>query len=240
MSLGHRDRGMSKSLAWFTRLLICTLCLPTNAANAQAPPLAWAGLEGADLRCADAACNNLSGVVGRVFFFDASDRWANLYDFDRSPNGTITIRESTHVSLAHFERVAVREIQCVLMPNLPRWVTDPTGCYLVLSRERDLRREVALHVWQPTGEFRKGATMFTQADMDVVSRWPKEIQSAVRDQRVLTGMTPQQVAMSRGHPRKRERLTEGTGVSEHWVYWGTDEVVFVNGKVTRMREELRP
>lgn len=206
---------MSKRVSWFTLLLIGTVCLPTYAVNAQAPSLAWAGLEGAALRCADAACNNLRGIVGRVFFFDASDRWATLYDFDRTPNGTITIRESTHVSLAHLERVSVRELQCVLMPNLPRWVTDPTGCYLILSRERGLGRDVALHVWQPTGELRKGATMFTPADMDVFSRWPKEIQSAVRDQRVLTGMTPQQVAMSRGWPRKRERLTEGTGVSEH-------------------------
>ena len=219
-------------------LFLAAVCI-LGPARAEPPPLAWAGLEGAVLTCADASCDNANGFLNRVFFVDASDTWGTFYEFEDARETEISVRESRTVRLAHLERITVAETRLGLMANPPSWLAEATVRYLILRRETGGHR-VALQVWRPTGALKPGAAVFTVSDLDVFSRWPKMIQSAIREQRIVIGMTPAQVVMSRGRPRKRERLTEGTTVSEHWSYQRSAEIVFMNGKVTRIREELRP
>jgi hypothetical protein len=221
-------------------LLILSFGSLARSTSAEEARLVWAGLEGAVLRCTDPPCDDVADLVGRTYFYDANDLWAELYEFDRGPDAAVIVRESAASRPAHLERITILEHRRTLMPAAPSWVRDANAHYLVIRIERDPQRELMLLVWRPSGLLPERALLFTPADMQQFSHWPTSVQSAVRAQQLLVGMTPPQVAMSRGQPMKRERVTDTTGVSEVWSYGRSVEVFFRGGKVVRVREQMRP
>jgi len=93
-----------------------------------------------------------------------------------------------------------------------------------------------------------GGIAFTPSDMQQFSRWPPAIQTAIRESRLLIGMTPAQSVMSVGVPKQRERVTEEKGVTEEWQYERLSvregelkpiiyrRLSFAGGKLIRIRE----
>lgn len=237
LSVGRTVSPLSSRLAGLLILSVCTAGVPAGAAE---PPLSWAGLEGAVLSCADRSCDNARDFLGRAFFYDANDTLVELYEFERSAVITAPIGKSEPVRLAHLERITAIEHRRGPMPDPPSWVTDPTAHYLVLRPESNPARELVLLIWRPTGSLKPGAAVFTSNDMDQFSRCPKPFQLAIREQRLLIGMTPAHVVMSRGRPQHRERVTDSAGITEVWSYGKAVEVAFAGGKVVRIREQLRP
>lgn len=79
------------------------------------------------------------------------------------------------------------------------------------------------------------ALVFTQRDLQKFAQWPPSIQTAVREQRVASGMTRSQVVMSRGVPGQRKSATNEAGITEKWCYPAL-HVLFSEGKVIRTEE----
>jgi hypothetical protein len=79
----------------------------------------------------------------------------------------------------------------------------------------------------------------TGQDMQQFSRWPATIQAAIRERRLIIGMTPAQVVVSVGVPDKRERIADEKGVTEEWQYGRkrvSRRVYFSGHRLTRIHE----
>jgi hypothetical protein len=66
-------------------------------------------------------------------------------------------------------------------------------------------------------------------------RWPKEVEDAVIQGKVMIGMTPQQVTLSVGKPMKVNRTIRASGSSEQWVYGQDDYLYFENGRLVTIQ-----
>jgi hypothetical protein len=65
--------------------------------------------------------------------------------------------------------------------------------------------------------------------------WPKRIEAAVVERKVMPGMTPEQVTLAWGRPRSVNQTIRASGVSEQWVYSISGYVYFENGRVTAIQ-----
>jgi hypothetical protein len=225
---------------WIASLLIASVWAFVSSVSAMESPLAWAGLEGAVLMCGGPPCDHVDDFFGRAFFYNANDLFVELYEFERSADGTLTIHKRDTVRLPHLTRIIILEHLRGAMPNAPSWVGDPTAHYLILRLDGGSTPQLALTIWRPSGLLPASTVVFTANDMQQFSRWPRPVQDAIREGRILIGMTASQVAMSKGRPRKRERVTDAGGVTEVWSFGQVVEVFFAGGKVARVREQLRP
>ena len=65
--------------------------------------------------------------------------------------------------------------------------------------------------------------------------WPKNIEAAVIERRVLLGMTMDQVTLAWGRPQRVNQTLRASGLSEQWVYSISTYVYFENGRVTAIQ-----
>jgi hypothetical protein len=65
--------------------------------------------------------------------------------------------------------------------------------------------------------------------------WPKDIEAAVIERRVLLGMTTEQVTLAWGRPQRINQTLQYSGLSEQWVYSTSTLVYFENGRVTAIQ-----
>ena len=65
--------------------------------------------------------------------------------------------------------------------------------------------------------------------------WPKPIETAVLERRVLPGMTAEQVTLAWGKPQRVNQTLRSSRISEQWVYSVSSYVYFENGRVTAIQ-----
>lgn len=219
-------------------LLMVLIAVSPGGAGAAEGPLAWADLEGANLRLDPPQTDSRESeavlaaarrrLVGGVFFHDATDELAVVYQFSRTPTGVISVEDSRierDRQMAHLERFVVRDV--VLGNHGP---VSAEAVYLIVQPDR--HPEGAIMVG---GGLVSVALVFTQRDLQKFAQWPPSIQTAVREQRVASGMTRSQVVMSRGVPGQRKSATNEAGITEKWCYPAL-HVLFSEGKVIRTEE----
>ena len=61
--------------------------------------------------------------------------------------------------------------------------------------------------------------------------WPKHIETAVLEHRVLPEMTAEQVTLAWGKPQRVNQTLRSSSISEQWVYSESTYVYFENGRV---------
>ena len=79
---------------------------------------------------------------------------------------------------------------------------------------------------------------FSSRDMAPFFKWPKKFQEAIRNRKLLVGMTAQQVLMSIGRPNQIEEIGDEKGVREEWSYksFGVErKLTFKEGGLIRYR-----
>jgi len=227
-------RGISLVLLLAVSLTVCPL-----VSRSAAAPLDWAELEGANLRLdppqtgeprdTDAFIGDARRrLVGAVFFHDANDELAVLYRFARVSAGEISVedeRMERDRQMTHLERFAVRD---VAMGN--RGANPLVAVYLIVQPDRHPESAVMVG-----GGLISVALVFTPRDMQKFSQWPGTIQSAIRERRIMSGMTRAQVVMSRGVPGRRDSIRGEPDVTERWCYPAL-HVLFSEGRVARTEE----
>lgn len=63
-------------------------------------------------------------------------------------------------------------------------------------------------------------------------KWPQKTWNLIKQEKIATGMTKEQVRMSWGNPSNTSTLTSGGITVETWGYSGFNYVTFTNGKVS--------
>jgi hypothetical protein len=100
-----------------------------------------------------------------------------------------------------------------------------------LDRERT-KQELAAR----NAEAARARERETQRQAAIRARaWPKHIETAVIERRVLPGMTEEQVTLAWGKPQRVNQTLRSSSTSEQWVYSISTYVYFENGRVTAVQ-----
>ena len=161
---------------------------------------------------------------GRSFFPASYYKFTRLSDWEIKPSDEA-------VQIPHLGQLTVKDVAVGDRGPYPFGAT-----YFLVGTPAVADELLSVHVG---GGLIAGALYFTTEDLQQFSTWSRPIQSAIREGRVLLGMSSAQVVMSLGVPRRRTRVTDERGVVDEWC-WGQVTLSLSGGKVARLKETAPP
>lgn len=201
------------------------------------PPLAWAGLRGARISLElHAPFSSGSTAEGLSLLSQARTRWlgqklfhnarpllpASYRKFSRLSEWEIRPVDAA-VQISHLGELTIKDV-VVGEGGAERF----GATYFLVEALTTGDELLSVHVG---GGLLGGALYFTTDDLEQFSKWSRPIQVAVREGRLLLGMSRAQVVMSLGVPHRRMRISDERGVSDEWC-WPHVTVSLSTGKVT--------
>ncbi|MDP1718709.1 MAG: hypothetical protein Q8L40_11600 [Burkholderiales bacterium] len=104
-----------------------------------------------------------------------------------------------------------------------------------IARQADLKRE---REEREKAESMRQAVRIRERQREIAvqaRRWPKHIELAVIERKVMPGMTGEQVSMAWGAPNRINETIRASGKFEQWVYSTASYVYLENGRVTAIQ-----